>query len=185
MTETEIVNLYWQRSPQAIQQSQLQFGRYCFAIACGILSDSGEAEESVNDTWLDAWNSMPPKRPQSLKAYLGKLCRHISLSRLRRRMAQKRGGGEAMLAMEELGDCVPDRCDVQGLLEAGELEGLLNRFLGTLRERERSLFVGRYWYALSVKDLALKWGMKEGTVKSSLHRSREQLRVFLEKEGYR
>lgn len=184
MTDTEIINLYWQRSPCAIEETDSKFGKYCFSVAYGILSDRGDAEESVNDTWWDTWNSIPPKQPQSLKAYLGKLCRHISISRLRRKMAAKRGGGEAALAIEELAECVPASCDLQAMLESKELTFLLNTFLHSLPERERNLFVARYWYSLPISDIALKFGMKENTVKTSLYRSRKKLLEHLEKGGY-
>lgn len=184
MTETEILNLYWQRSEKAIEESEMKFGKYCFAIAFGILSNAGDADESVNDTWLAGWNSIPPKRPDSLKAYLGKLCRHISLSKLRKRMAQKRGGGEAALAIEELAECVADGFDIQKAYELRELSFKLNIFLSDLAEKERNIFVARYWYSLPVADIALKFGISENTVKTKLHRSREKLRAFLEREGY-
>lgn len=184
MTDTEIVDLYWQRSPCAIEETDGKFGKYCFSVAYGILSDSGDAEESVNDTWWETWNSIPPKRPQSLKAYLGKLCRHISISRLRRKMAAKRGGGEAALAIDELAECVPSSCDLQKMLENRELTFLLNTFLHSLSERERNLFVARYWYSLPISDIAMKFAMKENTVKTSLYRSRKKLLGHLEKGGY-
>ena len=184
MTDTDIIKLYWQRSPCAIEETDSKFGKYCFSVAYGILCDSGDAEESVNDTWWETWNSIPPKQPQNLKAYLGKLCRHISISRLRRRMAVKRGGGEAVLAIEELGECVPAKCDVQAMLESRELANAINAFLYQLPERERNLFVARYWYSLPVADIALKFGMKENTVKTSLFRSRRKLSEYLEKGGY-
>lgn len=184
MTEAEILNLYWTRSEQAIEESDKKYGKYCFAIAFGILGESGDADESVNDTWFAGWNSMPPKRPDCLKAYFGKLCRHISLSRLRRRKSLKRGGGEAVLAIEELEECVPGRCDVHAAIELKELGVRINSFLGKLNERERNIFVARYWYALSVCDIAMKLRLKESTVKTSLSRTRSKLKDFLEREGW-
>ncbi len=184
MTETEIVNLYWQRSELAIDESNKKYGKYCFAIAYGVLGDGYDADESVNDTWLSGWNSMPPKRPDNLKAYFGKLCRHISISKLRKRKSQNGGGGEAAIAIEELEDCIPDNCHVQREVEMIELGMKLNVYLGDLGEKERNIFVARYWYALPVCDIALKLGLKESTVKTSLFRSREKLKKFLEKEGW-
>ena len=184
MTETEILNLYWTRSEQAIEESDKKYGRYCFAIAFGILGESCEADESVNDTWFAGWNSMPPKRPDSLKAYFAKLCRHISLSKLRKHKSLKRGGGETVLAIEELGECVPDRCDVHGTIELKELGFRINSFLGKLNEQERNVFVARYWYALPISDIALKLKLKENTVKTSLYRTRTKLKNCLEKEGW-
>ena len=184
MTETEIVNLYWQRSELAIEESDKKYGKYCFAIAYAILGEAEEADESVNDTWFAGWNSMPPKRPDSLKAYLGKLCRHISISKLRKHKSLKRGGGEAAVAVEELEECIPNNCNVQHEVEMKELGMKLNIFVRDLGEKERNIFVARYWYALPVCDIALKLGLKESTVKTSLFRNREKLKKFLEKGGW-
>ena len=127
---------------------------------------------------------MPPKRPDSLKAYFGRLCRHISISKLRKHKSLKRGGGEAAIAIEELGECVPDSCDVHGRLEMKELGLRINSFLSKLSEKERNAFVARYWYAMPIRDIALKLEINENTVKTGLRRSREKLKNFLEKEGW-
>jgi len=184
MTDTAILELYWKRSPDAIAETDNRYGPFCYHIAFGILSDRMDSEESVNDTWLAAWNSIPPTWPTSLKAYLGKITRRLSVSRLRQRTAAKRGGSQFTLALEELGECVSGSADPALELEHQTLTADLNRFLATLPAEERNLFVGRYWYALSTEELSRTFGKKPSAVKTRLHRTREKLRDFLEKEGY-
>ena len=136
----------------------------------------------MNDTWLAAWNAMPPHRPSSLKMFLGKLTRRISVSRLRRNTAAKRGGGEAELALDELAECVSAPGGVERELEARELEAALSRFVRSLPETERMLFIGRYWLVLPVNELAARLGMKPGTARSTLSRTRKSLKAYLCKE---
>ena len=179
MEDKQIVSLYWARDPQAIDRSQEKYGPYCLSIARNILR-----QECVSDTWLAAWNAMPPHRPAVLRLFLGKLTRRLSLQRLRRQGRLKRGGGEAALALEELGDCVPLGGDAQQALEGRELTRLLNRFLSGLPAAQRQVFLARYWYGAAVKDIARQFGYSESKVKSMLYRTREKLRLTLEKEGY-
>ena len=199
MEDSAIVTLYWQRSEQAIAESDTKYGPYCGHIAYGLLQNSEDAQECVSDTWLAAWNAMPPHRPAVLRLFLGKLTRRLSLQRLRRQGRLKRGGGEAALALEELGDCVPLGGDAQQALEGRELTRLLNRFLSGQPAAQRQVFLARYWYGAAVKDIArqfgyseskvqhglyLTLGIAESKVKSMLYRTREKLRLTLEKEGY-
>lgn len=184
MEDSAIVTLYWQRSKQAIAESDTKYGPYCGHIAYGLLQNSEDAQECVSDTWLAAWNAMPPHRPAVLRLFLGKLTRRLSLQRLRRQGRLKRGGGEAALALEELGDCVPLGGDAQQALEGRELTRLLNRFLSGLPAAQRQVFLARYWYGAAVKDIARQFGYSESKVKSMLYRTREKLRLTLEKEGY-
>ena len=184
MEDKQIVSLYWARDPQAIDRSQEKYGPYCLSIARNILRQEQDAEESVNDTWLGAWNAMPPHRPERLSGFLGKLTRRISLKRWEAARAQKRFGDETALALEELGDCIPLGGDAQQALEGRELTRLLNRFLSGLPAAQRQVFLARYWYGAAVKDIARQFGYSESKVKSMLHRTREKLRLTLEKEGY-
>ena len=184
MEDKQIVSLYWARDPQAIDRSQEKYGPYCLSIARNILRQEQDAEESVNDTWLGAWNAMPPHRPERLSGFLGKLTRRISLKRWEAARAQKRFGDETALALEELGDCVPLGGDAQQALEGRELTRLLNRFLSGLPAAQRQVFLARYWYGAAVKDIARQFGYSESKVKSMLYRTREKLRLTLEKEGY-
>lgn len=182
MDDASIIELYWQRAERAIAETDAVYGRFCYRIAHNILFDPQDSEESVNDTWLAAWNAMPPHRPSSLKMFLGKLTRRISVSRLRRNTAAKRGGGEAELALDELAECVSAPGGVERELEARELEAALSRFVRSLPETERMLFIGRYWLVLPVNELAARLGMKPGTARSTLSRTRKSLKAYLCKE---
>ena len=183
MEDTQIVDLFFSRDQQAIQQTDKKYGRLCYQIAWNILSSREDAEESVSDTYLSAWNSIPPTRPVLLAAFLAKITRHISLDRWRKNSAGKRGGGEAAIALEELEECISGGSDPEAQLRAKELRGALNRFLDGLPQRERVLFVSRYWYLRSVKQMAEETGLSESSVKTQLFRTREKLRRFLDKEG--
>ena len=183
MEDKQIVSLYWARDPQAIDRSQEKYGPYCLSIARNILRQEQDAEESVNDTWLAAWNAMPPHRPAVLRLFLGKLTRRLSLQRLRRQGRLKRGGGEAALALEELSQCVDGSGDVQRELEATELAARINDFVLALPQAERRVFLCRYWYLDSVAEIAIRFGFSTSKVKSMLYRIRQQLRQTLEQEG--
>lgn len=182
MEDRAIVDLYWSRDPEAIRQTGEKYGGYCRAIARNILPDRRDAEECVNDTWLGAWNAMPENRPSLLAPFLGKITRNLAFTRWRAGHAEKRGGGELPLVLEELGECVSPADTLQAV-EAAELEEAVNRFLRALPERERDIFLRRYWFAESMADIAKRYGMREATVRTNLFRSREKLRRHLEKEG--
>lgn len=182
MDDASIIELYWQRAERAIAETDAVYGRFCYRIAHNILFDPQDAEESVNDTWLAAWNAMPPHRPSCLKMFLAKLTRRISVSRLRHSTAAKRGGGEVELALDELAECVSAPGGVEQALEARELEQAISRFVRSLPETERTLFIGRYWLVYPVNELARRLGLKPGTARSALSRTRKSLREFLSKE---
>ena len=184
MEDSAILRLYWQRDEQAIRETEAKYGAYCRSIARGILSDPEDAEESVSDAWLRAWESIPPRRPEKLSAYLGKLTRNLCLSRLRERSARKRGGGELPLALEELAECVPAPGDAEQALEARELGRALNRFVSGLEKRERDVFVCRYYYLTELEELSRRTGWSESKLKSMLFRTRKKLKKFLQEEGY-
>ena len=183
MTEASIIELYFARSEAAIDESERAYGSFCRRIAMNVLADHEDAEESVNDTWLAAWNAIPPTRPDSLKAYFGRLTRRISISRLRKRNAAKRGGGEAELAFEELSECIAAPDDPQRAVETAELIAALNAFLAALPETERDLFVARYFFTLPLAELSERFALRENTVKSKLRRTRQKLLQRLQKEG--
>ncbi len=182
MDDASIVALYWQRSESALQHTADKYGRYCHSIALGILNSRLDAEECVNDTWLRAWHSMPPKRPEFLGGYLGRITRNLSLDRLRRRRTARRGG-EAALALEELSDCLPARETAESEFDRRELARALERFLAGLNNRQRRLFLLRYWYLRPVKQAAAELGMRENAASAALMRLRRALRTFLEQEG--
>ncbi len=178
MKDTDIIDLYFARNEQAITETAVAYGRYCMGISMGILDDRSDAEECVNDTYLKAWQTIPPTRPQSLKVYLGRIIRNLSLSRYRHRHRKKRDS-YMEISLSELEDCIPLREE-----QADELRGLLERFLYGLDALDRRLFVGRYWYAYPVQSMAEANGMTPNAVTLRLSRTRERLRDFLEQEGY-
>lgn len=185
MTEQNILDLYFERDGNAIYETDLKYGNYCYAVAYNILLDNEDSEESVNDTYLETWNRIPPTRPNSLKAYLGKLCRNISISRFRNKSTQKRGGNEVSLCLDELSECIPSGLDLQRSLETKELVDLLNHFLFNLPDRERNIFTARYWYAMATPEISRAFGINENTVKTILRRTRKALLETMKKEGWR
>lgn len=183
MEDGKIIDLYWARSQQAIAASEEKYGPYCHTIARRILDREEDAEECVNDTWLRAWNAMPPQRPGILSAFFGKLTRNLSLDRWRRNKAAKRGGSQVEIALHELEDCLPDRRSPDENLEAGETAALISAFLRRQSETDRALFVRRYFHLEPLDSLSRRFGMSMGQVKSKLHRMRGRLKLELEREG--
>ena len=181
MEDSYIVELYWSRSEQAIAESERKYGKYCYSIAHGILRCREDSEECVNDTWLGAWNAMPPHRPSVLSTFLGKITRRLALHRVEKSTAEKRGGGTVPLVIEELNECLP--APVEGGVEEIALAEVLDRFLDSLPQMARTMFLQRYWYLRSVREIARELGVGESRVKVTLHRARARLREMLEKEG--
>ena len=179
MQDSQIIALYRARDEHAIEKTAEKYGDYCTSIALNILQNMQDAEECVNDTWVAAWNSMPPKWPQNLCAYLGKLVRHISINRLK---ALRRECRDATLtvAFEELEDCIPAPDDT----DSAVICGWLDEYLGTLSRLDRQLFVGRYWYNHSVKELARHYGLTANAATKRITRTREGLRTYLTERGY-
>ena len=183
MEDGKIIDLYWARSQQAIEASQEKYGAYCHTIARRILEQEEDAEECVNDTWLHAWNAMPPQRPNILSAFFGKLTRNLTLDRWRRARAAKRGGNQVEIALHELEDCLPDRHSPDEALEARETAAIISEFLRRQEETDRKLFIRRYFHLESLEELRGEFFMTEGQVKSKLHRLRKKLKAELEREG--
>ena len=179
MDDKQIVELYWQRSERALAETDAKYGSYCRAIACRVLQDERDAEECVSDAYLDVWNRIPPHRPSVLSAFLGKTVRHIAIDRLRSRTAQKRGGGEVFLALDELAECIPAGDRVEREVEKQELAGAIRSFLASLPDHERQVFLRRYWYMDSVEQVCKRFGFSQSKVKSMLSRTREKLRKYL------
>lgn len=184
MEDQEIIRLYQQRDPNAIQETASKYGAYCKAIAKNIVGNEEDAEECVNDAYWRAWNSIPPNRPRVLSAYLGKITRNLSFDRFRSKCAHKRGGAEVELALEELEECVSGIEDVEQTLDKQELIGVIDAFLDTLPREKCRLFLCRYWYALPVSEIALRFGMTETNVSVTLHRIRGKLKQYLMERGY-
>ncbi len=183
MKDTEILDLYWERNERAIAESQSTYGNYCYSIAWHILYDREDSDECVNDTWLRAWNSIPPNRPGKLALFLGTITRNLSIDRWKGRQTMKRGSGEMALALDELAECIPDVHSTEDMVEAAELERLMNDFLHTLPEKDCNIFLRRYWYVEEYGAIAKRYSMKLNTVKTSLFRTRSKLKSYLEKEG--
>ena len=184
MEDQRIVTLYWDRSEEAIVQTQVKYGNYLSSISYGILQDHEDASECVNDTYHDAWNAMPPHRPSILSTFLGKITRRISIDRWRKRGAGKRGGGELPLALEELGECVSGHGDVEEEVQRKELIKLINDFLHHLPPTERSIFLCRYWYLDPIDAIAQQFGFSQSKTASMLYRTRKKLRELLKEEGW-
>ena len=180
MEDVRIIELYWERSQEAIVQTRTKYGRLIYSICMRILRIAEDASECENDTYLKAWDSMPPQRPDHLSAYLGKIARNLSLDRYEKEHAQKRGGAQIPLVIDELAECIPSSPDQSLPLE---LKDLLNRFLESQTERARILFLRRYWFGDSVKEIAEQYDLGESLVKMTLLRSRNALRALLEQEG--
>jgi RNA polymerase sigma-70 factor (ECF subfamily) len=183
MDDQQIIDLYWARSENAISETAEKYGKYCHTIAYHILHNDEDSEECVNDTYLRAWEAMPPQRPHRLSAFLGKITRNLSLDRYKRLAAEKRGSGQVPLALDELLDCVPTGDSAEKTADDLALTESLNRFLGTLSVDSRRIFLRRYWYLTPVKEIAAEASISESKVKMSLLRSRKELKKFLEKEG--
>lgn len=183
MEDTEIVALYFAREEQAIQETDSKYGGYCYSIAYNILTNQQDAEESVSDTYMAAWNAIPPQHPNLLAAFLGKITRRISIDRWRKRNAYKRTGGEVMIALEELDQVVGDSEGPEAAVTRKELAAALNRYFASLPETERSIFLCRYWYLDSIAQIAEKTGFSTSKVASMLHRMRGNLKKQLAKEG--
>jgi len=184
MDDNCIVELYWQRDEAAITQTKDRYGPRLLALAQRILADLGESEETVNDTYLRAWNTMPPHRPVHLCAFLSKITRELSIDRYRRRTAEKRLPSQYALSLEELGDCVPGGRQPEEDLDVSLLARAIGDYLAGLAPRAREAFVRRYFFAESLQEIAAQLGTTVPWVKSTLHRTRKGLRTYLEKEGY-
>ena len=182
MEDAHIVDLFWARSEDAISETSAKYGGYCYSIAYSILANNEDAVESVNDTYLDAWNTMPPHRPTILSTFLGKITRRISIDKWRGQTAEKRGGGEIALALDELSECIPSKHSVEEELELADLAIVIDRFVMSLPLMQRRVFICRYWYLDSISTIAKQFGFSQSKVKMMLHRQRVKLLDILEKE---
>lgn len=182
MTDTQIVEMYWDRNEQAVTATSEKYGTYCYTVAYGILHNEEDSKESVNDTYMSAWNSMPPHKPSILKTFLGKITRRLSIDRWRRKNAEKRGG-EIAEVLDELSECVAPNGDPIAETEKAMLDKTINTFVRKLKDTEQGVFLCRYWYAKSVKEIAKLFGFSESKVKVMLMRTRNKLKARLETEG--
>jgi len=185
MEDSQIISLYFARSEQAIQETDTKYGGYCYSIAYNILFSREDAEETVSDTYLSAWNAMPPRKPPALAAFLGKITRNLSIDRWRKYRTFKRGSGQMEIALEELGECVSGGESTEDAAIQKEILASLNRFCAGLNSTERKVFLCRYWYLDPMEEIAEKSGFSVSKVKSMLFRIRKRLNAHLEKEGLR
>ena len=178
-----IIDLYFSRDEKAINETEKKYGGYCFTISNNILNNNNDAQECVNDTYLRAWDNIPPVRPLKLGAFLGRIVRNLSLDRYKFNRAKKREGSEFELLLSELEDCVSSNLTVESELDSNFAMQVINSWLLLQTSENRVLFVKRYWHVEPIKDLARNHQMSEGKVKSVLFRMRQNLRIHLKKEG--
>ena len=184
MNDAEIVALFWDRNEAAIQYTQQKYGAYLSKAAYNILSDFEDSRECVNETYLKAWNSIPPHRPGILSTYLGKIVRHLSIDMYRRKNSLKRYASEYSVSLDELGDSFTDGTTPEQVLDDRQLDDAINRFLHTLSDDERNTFIGRYYFFDPLKEVARYCSMSEAKAKSMLYRTRQKLKAYLVKEGF-
>ena len=184
MEDSNIVQLYWDRNPKAITETANKYDKYCTSIAKNILGNYEDAEECVNDTYMNAWNSMPNHKPDVLSAFLGKITRNLSFNRYKLNHANKRGGSQIPAILDELGECICGTSNIEQELEYKELINAINSFLNTLSLKKRSIFVCRYWYSDSIADIAKQHGIRENTVSMTLIRLRKKLQKYLAERGF-
>ena len=184
MEDFGIIELFWKRSQEAITQLNIKYGPYCYKIAWNILYNREDSEECVSDTNLKAWNSMPPQRPGILRAFLGRITRNLALNRYEAMHARKRGSAQTSLCLDELAECIPGSDTTEEIADRMTLRDAMNAFLGGLKEKDRKVFVSRYWYMMPVGEIASTYGLGESGVKMTLKRLRDRLRVHLEGEGF-
>lgn len=182
MEDSKIVEMYWDRNEAAISETQEKYGKYLTKIAYNILADFEDSKESVSDTYLRAWNSMPPNRPVVLSAYLGKITRRISIDILRKKSTKKRSDSQYTLSLDELYECSSADGNPEKEIDAKILTISINDWLASLPNESRNIFVCRYFHFDSISDIAKHTGSSESKIKSSLHRARLSLKAYLEKE---
>ena len=184
MEDSRIIDLYNERDEQALVYTKERYSDYCRYITGIILGNSEDAEEALNDTWLAAWNAIPPHIPKCLRTFLGRLTRNISLKRIRSDKAAKRGGNEVRVIFDEIEEWLRSSQDVEREISHKELVGVINAFLESVSDDDRRVFVSRYWYMKPVSDIAREYSFSESKVKSKLFRMRKKLYERLEQEGF-
>jgi RNA polymerase sigma-70 factor (ECF subfamily) len=177
MDDNAIIDLFWRRSEDALTECQSRYGTYCRTIAKRILASEHDADECVNDTWLRAWNAIPPSRPNRLSAFLGKITRNLALDRYESAHAEKRGGGVVEIALEELGELTNITAN------EGEITSVINAFLRNEKPEHANIFVKRYWHLREIRDIADEYNHSESKITSLLFRMRTRLKRRLENEG--
>lgn len=183
MDDSQIIDLYFRREEAAISQTAAKYGVFCHNLARNILSIDADAEECVNDTYLHAWNSIPPTRPDKLGAWLGRVVRNLAINLWNKNHCKKRYSGMELL-LNELEECIPSPGTVEHEIEAKELTGIINVWLASLTKNDRVLFMRRYWNGEAVNALAEECGMTQGRLAKRMYQLRQKLKATLEREGY-
>lgn len=184
MTDEEIISLYFERNETAIDITRINYEGYCMTVARNILTSHEDCEECVSDTWFCAWNAIPPKKPLALRIFLGKITRNLSINKYKSNVAIKRGGGETALAVEELEESIPASSTVEVEIDKKELTRAINSFLKSVSDRERDIFIRRYWYVDDIKTISQRWNTSSTNTKMILMRTRKKLKQYLEREGF-
>jgi len=184
MDDDKIIELYWIRNEQAISESSKKYGAYCNTIARNILMNWADAEECVNDTWLHAWNAIPPHKPSVLSVFFGKITRNLAFDLYKSLHREKRGGHTIDLVLDELAECVSGNDDPERNWQKEALKEEINHFLSDLPKEKRYMFVLRYWYAESIPAIAERFQTSENNVSVTLNRIRKKLRIYLTERGY-
>ena len=180
MEDNKIIELYWQRDETAIKECQAKSASYCGTRANNILCSREDTEECVNDTWLRAWNNIPPEKPRRLYVFLGRITRNLAIDKYRKDKSRKYGGGQTVLCLDELSECIGEGSHIE---DRAVLKDLLNTFLRDLPEKNRNIFLLRYWYLMPIGEIARRYDLSEGAVKMILQRIRQKQKVYFEKEG--
>ena len=184
MEDEKIIEQFFARKESAITAVRDTYGSYCARIAGNILDSEEDVDEILNDTWLKVWNSIPPQHPENLKLYIARIVRNLSFDRFRSRNREKRGGGEPVLALQELAECIPSPDRPEEKLEAAQLNRAVSAFLEPLPLRDRKIFLLRYFYVESTEEIAARLGIRPTLVRTSLSRTRKKLKTHLSKEGW-
>ncbi len=183
MSDKDIVDLFWARSEDAIFETSKKYGKLCHSIALNILKNNEDAQECVNDTYLNAWNSMPNSRPSKLMAFLAKITRNLAINKYKYKSSQARGGGSIILALDELSECVSNEPTAEDVIEKIAFAELMERFLSELSEENKNIFIMRYWFLYPTSEIAKINHVKDNAVRTALHRMRVRLKDILESEG--
>ena len=182
MDDLKLLDLFWNRDENAVCEMDIKYESYCRKIAMNILSLHEDAEECVSDTWLKAWESIPPERPKNLKAWLGKVVRNTALTMWQRNHTKKRYGGMELM-LDELAEIIPSAENTESTIDAHYLGMVISGWLRELTPEDRMLFVRRYWYGYSVKELSAESGISEGNLAQKMYRLRKDLKGKLERAG--
>ena len=182
MEDNQIIELYWARDERAISETDKKYRKYCNSIAHNILQNNEDETECINDTYYKTWNSIPTARPNILKLFLGKITRQLAINKYEKNKAKKRDSSLDVF-LSELEECIPNNNTIENELEYEELTGYINDFLSNVSERNRKIFIDRYWYMYSIKDISKNNNIRDSNVKVILHRTRNELKEYLEKRG--